>query len=188
MRFDLLSLTVLISNLCSSNTIQKSNPGVTSDVRGWEDDEQEYLTLRASALQLRNLLYRQRRIRMLNERTSTSMSDRYHKAEAAVADMRTDLKNLKRKLEGELNELGISEDMVNKILSKFYKGQTEDDKGDATTPKRLKRASSMIRESMVLSALPGVDKLSDDDDQGTDDLSGDDMDAAQPPAKKLRSG
>ena len=126
---------------------------------------------------------------MLNERTSNSMHDRYRKAETAVADMRTDLKNLKRKLEADLTELGISEDTANKILSKFYKGQTEDDKGDSTTPKRLKRASSMIRESMVLSALPGVEKLSDDDDQGTDDLSGDDMDTNQPPpAKKLRSG
>jgi hypothetical protein len=163
---------------------------VTPDFRRCEEEEQEYLTLKASSLQLRNALYRQRRIRMLNERTASSMQDKYQRAEELVAEMRTDLKNLKRKLEGELSELGISEDVANQILSKFYKGQNENDRGDASTPKRLKRASSMIRgdPALLSAAVAGAGKLSDDDDLGTDDMSGDDMDIQQPQSKKLRSG
>jgi len=178
-----------------------SNPGVTADVRGWEDDEQEYLTLKASSLQLRNALYRQRRIRMLNERTANSMKDKIQRADDLVADMRVDLKNLKLKLEEELTELGISEEDANSILSKYYQVQQAEDEeeGDTSTPKRLKRASSVARKSMVLSeAVSGTagttsgstGKLSDDDDLVTDDMSGDDMDPTaiqEPPSKKLRS-
>ena len=57
-------------------------------------------------LQLRNELYRQRRIRLLNERTFASTRDRSHKVEALVAEMRMDLKSLKLRLEEELHELG----------------------------------------------------------------------------------
>lgn len=135
---------------------------------------------------------------MLNERTASSMLDKIQRAEDVVADMRTDLKNLKRKLEDELIELGVSEVMANKILSTFYQGQAVDERGDTSTPKRLKRATSVVRNNMILSAAAfgsaGAGKLSDDDDLATDDMSGDDMDAAgvvasqPPPSKKLRSG
>lgn len=165
---------------------------MTKDVRSWEDDEQEYLTLRASTLQLKNALYRQRRLRMLNERTSASVTDKYQRAGDLVSEMRSDLKSLKRRLEDELNELGISQETANQILSKFYKGQDEEDKGDASTPIRLRRASSMVRGTN-LAPSSGVVKLSDegdrdsnDDDQGTDDLSGDDLEAHRP-SKKVRS-
>merc|ERR1711937_524011 len=88
---------------------RKSNPGVTGDVRNWEDDEQEYLDLRASVLQLKNALYRQRRIRILNERTTSSINDRYLRAEELLSEMRSDLKSLKRRLGDELKELGITD-------------------------------------------------------------------------------
>eukprot|EP00539_Tryblionella_compressa_P013691 CAMPEP_0178822378 /NCGR_PEP_ID=MMETSP0746-20121128/4564_1 /TAXON_ID=913974 /ORGANISM="Nitzschia punctata, Strain CCMP561" /LENGTH=948 /DNA_ID=CAMNT_0020483887 /DNA_START=199 /DNA_END=3046 /DNA_ORIENTATION=- len=169
---------------------KKSNPGVTKDIREWEDDEQEYLTLSASVLQLKNALYRQRRIRVLNERTSASMNDRYQRAEDLVSEMRSDLKSLKRRLEEELNELGITEDMANQILSSFYQGHSEDDLGDASTPKRLKRTSSVSREMLVGADLSNAESGGGDPrdsmDDGTDELSGDDLEAHQP-AKKLRT-
>jgi hypothetical protein len=169
---------------------QKKNPGTTKDIRKWEDDEQEYLTLRASVLQLNNALYRQRRIRILNERTSASMMDRYQRAEELVSEMRTDLRSLKRRLAEELSELGISDETASQILSRYYKGQDEDDKGDASTPKRLRRASSVGREMLAgvdLSHLEGSgDPRDSNDEQGTDDLSGDDMESSRP-AKRTRA-
>jgi len=170
---------------------RKSNPGVSNDVRKWEDDEQEFLNLRASVLQLKNALYRQRRIRVLNERTTISMNDRYLRAEELVSEMRSDLKSLKRRLGDELKELGITDEMANQILFQFYQGHQEEDKGDASTPKRLRRASSMIGE-MLTDIDVGNDRREGDprdsmDDQGTDDLSGDDLEARRP-AKKIRSG
>jgi len=169
---------------------RKSNPGVTHDFRKWEDDEQEYLNLRASVLQLRNALYRQRRIRVLNERTTTSMNDRYLRAEELVSEMRSDLKSLKRRLGDELKELGITDGTANKILFQFYQGHHEEDRGDALTPKRLRRASSMIGEMLTDINIENDRRDGDSrdsmDDQGTDDLSGDDLEARRP-AKKIRS-
>lgn len=171
---------------------QKRNPGVTRDIRKWEDDEQEYLTLRSSVLQLKNALHRQRRIRILNERTSASMNERYQRSQELVTEMRTDLKSLKKRLSEELAELGITEDMANKILSLYYRVQDDEEKGDISTPKRLRRASSVSREMLAgvnLGSLayagPG-DTRDSNDEQGTDDLSGDDMEA-QRPAKKVRA-
>ncbi|KAL3918133.1 MAG: hypothetical protein SGILL_004384 [Bacillariaceae sp.] len=172
-------------------TDAKNNPGVTKEIREWEDDEQEYLTLRASVLQLKNVLYRQRRIRILNERTSVSMDDRYQRAEELVSEMRSDLKSLKHRLEEELSELGIAEETMTAIFSQFYKGQDEDDKGDASTPKRLRRASSVSREMLAgvdLSTMEtgGGEGGGDARDSTDNDLSGDDMEDR--PAKKVRTG
>jgi len=149
------------------------------------------MNLQASVLQLKNALYRQRRIRALNERTATSMNERYQRAEDLVSEMRSDLKSLKRRLGDELKELGITDAMADQILFKYYQGHQEEDAGDASTPKRLRRASSKIGEM-----LTGIDaekfQEEDDprdsmDDQGTDDLSGDDLETRRP-AKKIRSG
>eukprot|EP00531_Pseudo-nitzschia_arenysensis_P001014 CAMPEP_0116146644 /NCGR_PEP_ID=MMETSP0329-20121206/17281_1 /TAXON_ID=697910 /ORGANISM="Pseudo-nitzschia arenysensis, Strain B593" /LENGTH=905 /DNA_ID=CAMNT_0003642419 /DNA_START=149 /DNA_END=2866 /DNA_ORIENTATION=+ len=166
---------------------RKSNPGVSNEFRKWEDDEQEYLNLQASVLQLKNKLYRQRRIGILNKRTTNSMNDRYLRAEELVSEMRTDLKSLKRRLGDELKELGITDSMANQIIFKFYQGHQEEDKGDALTPKRLRRASSMIEGMLDIDV--GSDRREGDsmDDQGTDDLSGDDLETRRP-AKKIRSG
>lgn len=119
------------------------------------------------------------------------MTDRYQRAEELVSEMRSDLKSLKRRLEDELTELGITEEMAGSILSKFYKGYDEEDKGDASTPKRLRRASTMNREA--LSGSGGGANFRDEDsrdsdDQGTDDLSGDDNEVVPRPSKKSRTG
>jgi hypothetical protein len=158
-----------------------------------EDDEQEHLTLRGSVLQLKNALYRQRRIRILNERTSNSMNDRYRRAEELVSEMRSDLKSLKRRLGDELNELGITDEMANQILFQFYQGHLEEDQGDASTPKRSRRASSMLGEMLTADIDIGIgnnvrmegDPRDSMDDQATDDFSGDDLEAHRP-TKKIR--
>ena len=79
---------------------------MTEDFRKWEDEEQEYLILQADVLQLRNALVRQKRIRLLNERTDSGTADRYTRATDLVAEMRSDLKSLKHRLGEELKELG----------------------------------------------------------------------------------
>ena len=48
------------------------------------------MNLQASVLQLKNALYRQRRIRALNERTATSMNELYQRAEDLVSEMRSE--------------------------------------------------------------------------------------------------
>lgn len=146
------------------------------------------MNLRSSVLQLKNKLYRQRRIGILNKRTANSMNDRYVRAEELVSEMRADLKSLKRRLGDELKELGITDSMANQIIYRFYQGHQEEDKGDASTPKRLRRASSMIGEMLTDIDMGGEGDPRDSmDDQGTDDLSGDDMESRRP-AKKIRSG
>eukprot|EP00934_Nitzschia_sp_Nitz4_P007263 Nitzschia sp. Nitz4//scaffold1_size375055//347246//349737//NITZ4_000338-RA/size375055-augustus-gene-0.736-mRNA-1//-1//CDS//3329541231//7253//frame0 len=100
-----------------------SNPGVTNAFREWEDVEQEYIHLQASSLQLRNALVRQKRIRLLNEKTNNASEDRYNRATELVSEMRSDLKNLKRRLEDEMKELGIDATVTEKILSDFYQGK-----------------------------------------------------------------
>ena len=116
------------------------------------------------------------------------MNDRYRRAEDLVSEMRSDLKSLKRRLGDELNELGITDDMAPQILSQFYQGHQEEDKGDALTPKRSRRASSMIGEMLT---NIGNDRREGDprdsmDDQVTDDFSGDDLETHRP-SKKIRS-
>lgn len=117
------------------------------------------------------------------------MNDRYCRAEELVSEMRADLKSLKRRLGDELNELGIIGEMATQILFQFYQGHQEEDKGDASTPKRSRRASSMIGE--ILTGIDiGNDRTGGDprdsmDDPATDDLSCDDLEA-QRPSKKIR--
>lgn len=96
------------------------NVGVTTEVRELEDQNQEYLNMQAKVLQLRNQLYRQRRIRYLNEKTYNSTKERASKVESLVTEMRTDLKILKARLDEEIRELGLSEETAERILSSYY--------------------------------------------------------------------
>lgn len=89
-----------------TSILKKSNQGVTDEFRRWEDEEEEFLTLQASANQLRNALLRQKRFRLLNEKTNAATSERYNRSAELVAEMRSDLKSLKHRLEEELRELG----------------------------------------------------------------------------------
>lgn len=122
--------------------------GVTSNVRELEDTKQKLLVLKAQALQLKNELYRQRRVRILNERTQAASQERAARVQALVAEMRTDLKTLKRRLDEELTELGMSEEQAESILTAFYASHDSKDKGEASPPKRLRRSRTDEEEEV----------------------------------------
>lgn len=151
---------------------------MTEEFRKWEDEEQEHITLQASALQLRNALVRQKRIRMNNERTDVATAERYAQSAKQVAAMRSDLKTLKHRLHDELKELGMDDNAAENILSKYYLGQESPaDVGELSPLKRSRRSIGRAEESSA--------RYSGDDQSGDDqDLSGDDMEAR--PSKKLR--
>lgn len=83
-------------------------------------------------LHLRNQLYRQRRIRALNEKTFVTTRDKSVRVESLVSEMRTDLKSLKNRLDEELKELGIEPETAEAILKEYYLSQDseEEDYGD----------------------------------------------------------
>lgn len=92
-------------------------------VKEFEEDRQKSYILQAKVLQLRNQLFRQRRIRTLNERTFAATRDRSTRVESLVAEMRTDLKSLRNRLDEELVELGIDQDRAEGILKAHYLAQ-----------------------------------------------------------------
>ena len=150
---------------------------MTEEFRKWEDEEQEYITLQASALQLRNAVVRQKRMRLNNERTNAATAERYARSAELVAEMRSDLKTLKHRLHDELKELGMDDKIAEQTLSNYYLGQESPvDIGEASPLKRSRRSLGRLEEAAGFSA---------DDHSGDDhDLSGDDMDAR--PSKKFR--
>ena len=121
----------------------KDNLGVPNEVRKLEDQRQEQLNLQAKVLQLRNLVYRQRRIRIMNERTYMSSQERASRVESLVAEMRMDLKSLKGRLDVEIRELGISEEQAENILKTFYMSQDSQLTGEVSTPSRPRRMMQM---------------------------------------------
>jgi hypothetical protein len=128
----------------------KNNMGVPNEVRKFEDQRQEHLTLQAKMLQLRNQLYRQRRIRLLNERTYTSSQERATKVESLVAEMRMDLKSLKGRLDLEIHDLGISEEQAESILKSYYTSQdsqlTSNEASPPSRPRRLSQLNDSFNE------------------------------------------
>jgi hypothetical protein len=98
-----------------------NNPGVPADVKQWEDVRYEVVTLKGRANQLRNELHRQRRIRMLNERTRHVLDERAERVEGLLAEMKSDLITLKEQLDHELCELGIDQDHAADILADYIK-------------------------------------------------------------------
>jgi hypothetical protein len=118
------------------------NTGVPKDVRTVEAKRQEYLDLQARVLQVRNELYRQRRNRMLNERTFAATQERSARVEALVSEMRSDLKSLKSRLDDEIRELGISERQAENLLTSFYLSLDSRLSGQASPPKRPRKHQS----------------------------------------------
>jgi len=158
-----------------------SNPGVPDDIQEWEKQQQELLTLKAESLHLRNNLFRQRRIRLLNMRTRDSAVDRYERADALVTEMRADLKSLIGRLDTDLKELGINEEMAEKILADFYRGEDEE-AGEASPLKRQRRATRTEEEieGDVIAYREGAS-----DRESIEDLSGDEIEAHRA-SKKIR--
>ena len=131
----------------------KDNMGVTNEVRKLEDQRQEHLNLHAKVLLLRNQLYRQRRIRVLNERTYLSSQERASKVESLVGEMRMDLKSLKSRLDLEIRELGTSEEQAESILAAFYMSQDSQLSGEISPPSRTRRFSQMHEDDMLVEGV-----------------------------------
>lgn len=82
--------------------------------------------MQGKAQQLRNAVYRQRRIRLLNEHNATSSQNRRDRFEFLLREMKSDLDILKDRLKEELNELGIDESKARQMLSDYYLPESED--------------------------------------------------------------
>lgn len=118
----------------------RSNPGVPKPIRDLEDSTQRTILLKAKVNQLRNQVKRQRRIRILNERTNTSIQEKASRVENLVHEMRSDLKNLKMRLDTEIKNMGISDETVDRILTSYYVS-LDTFHGEASPPKRPRRPS-----------------------------------------------
>lgn len=130
------------------------NMGVPSTIRSLEEKRRQQLTLRAKTLHLRNQLVRQKRTRINNEKTFTAMQERAGRVESLVAEMRTDLKSLKRRLDKEMRKLGISEEHAESILTSFYMSLDSQHQGEASPPKKARRASRMVGDDELEDAIP----------------------------------
>jgi hypothetical protein len=123
------------------------NKAVPKDVRALEVQRQEYLDLQARVLQLRNEMYRQRRTRVLNERTFAATQERSSRVEALVAETRSDLKSLKSRLDEEIRDLGISERQAENLLTSFYLSLDSRHSGQASPPKRPRKHQSRVYQN-----------------------------------------
>mmetsp|Transcript_24546 Transcript_24546/g.27980 ORF Transcript_24546/g.27980 Transcript_24546/m.27980 type:complete len:947 (-) Transcript_24546:272-3112(-) len=98
----------------------KHNKGVPEIFRVWEDIRDEVSVLHAQVLQRRNEIARQRRIRLMNERSLSSARYQSNRVESLVLEMRADLKSLKDRLDDELIELGIEGEITDRLLAQHY--------------------------------------------------------------------
>ncbi|GFH51294.1 hypothetical protein CTEN210_07770 [Chaetoceros tenuissimus] len=104
----------------------KNHPSVPDAYKKWEHEREELRTLEGQAIQLRNKLYRQRRIRFLNEKNAVSAQKRRDRFEFLLTEMKSDLDMLKDRLKDELAELGIDQDRARHILSEYYRPDSEE--------------------------------------------------------------
>ena len=150
----------------------KQNQGLPQGFREWEDSKCELSVLRATMLQKRNELNRQRRIRQFNEMALSTTSEKSLRMEVLVHEMRTDLKSLKDRLDDELAELHLGTDLAENLLSSYYQAQEKPNFciTDATPPKR-RRAGNEGHGNLspswrvpVDTAIADVNTEEDDDD------------------------
>lgn len=123
----------------------RNNPNVPKEYRKWESDREKLRTLQGEAQQLRNAVFRQKRIRFLNEKNATTAQNRRGKFEKELFDMNSDLDTMKERLNEELKELGIDQTKARQLLAEYYKMDEIDDACEKAMEKR---------------------KIQDDDDMG----------------------
>lgn len=99
--------------------LQYDNPNVPSEYKEWEVNREELRRLQGRAMQLRNKVYRQKRLRFLNERSCLTGKDRRGRFKILLSDMKSDLDSLKGRLKEELYELSIDPVKASELLSKY---------------------------------------------------------------------
>lgn len=122
------------------------NAGVPVMIKAAEEKMQERFAMKAKLRQLKNEVNRQRRIRQLNQRTYTAAQERAVRIESLVAEMRTDLRSLKRRLDEEIQSLGIDDAEAEKILLSYYNRDGVGD-GEESPFKRSRKNAEMDLES-----------------------------------------
>ena len=93
-----------------------------NEYKEWEVNREELRKLQGRAMQLRNKVYRQKRLRFLNERSCLMGKDRRNRFEILLSDMKSDLDSLKGRLKEELHELRIDQVKASELLSKYDAG------------------------------------------------------------------
>jgi len=104
----------------------RDHPSVPPAYKQWEFDREELRTLQGKAQQLRNAVYRQRRIRFMNEKNAATSQNRRDRFEVLLAEMKSDLDILKERLKEELNDLGVDQSQARQMLSKYYKVENDE--------------------------------------------------------------
>ena len=116
-------------NLPALPTCKQVMVTMSSNLRAVEARKEEINVLKGKALQLRNRLGRQKRLRSQNERSLVAGKHRAHKVETLLLEMQMDLKNLKGRLHKEVLDLGVG----NGIMPAVAENGTNENAHEATT-------------------------------------------------------
>lgn len=116
------SLEIMISK--SSGVLGRyNNPNIPDAYKIWECEREELRTVEGKVKQLRNALYRQKRLRYLNERSRTTTDEKRNRYEALLSEMKSDLDSLKHRLRDELMEIGVDQKHAQELLSDVYESE-----------------------------------------------------------------
>ena len=105
---------------------QEHNHHVPARLHEMENQKLDFYKKKGRVLQLQNEIYRQRRLRMLNERSVAAEEERSERCEILLAEMKADLTSLKERLNDELVELGIDQEKAEDLLSEQLRLEQED--------------------------------------------------------------
>jgi hypothetical protein len=119
----------------------RNNRSVPKEMAVMESLSEDKILLQAKVNHLKNKLQRQRRIRVMNERTLGSTQERAAKVELFVMEMRSDLRSLKMRLTDEIRELGVSEDQATAILASYSGSLHAEDLTEGSPSKRQRMRS-----------------------------------------------
>jgi len=81
---------------------------VPPSIEKYQSQKEKLNRLKIKVLQLRSRLCRQKKIRILNERSLKAGENRSKRVEGLLMEMQADLRCLKERLQDELKELGTS--------------------------------------------------------------------------------
>lgn len=139
----------------------RNNRSVPKEMAAMESLCEDKILLQAKVNHLRNKLQRQRRIRVLNERTLGSTKERSAKLDSFVVEMRSDLKSLKMRLGDEIRELGVTEEQAAAILASYSSSLQAEDVSEGSPSKRQR-----MRSDSNLDAERGIDEDSGSKEAG----------------------
>ena len=109
----------------------------------WEEERKEIYKLKGAILQARKIIKRQEASKNMMEKTYVAAKGYLEKQDEYLAEVKTDLDNLKRKCANELSELGINSEKAKKMLvAKLNEPSRTLKAGDPLPPKPRKRNKS----------------------------------------------